>query len=549
MNKKGRVLLIGAEDEENLAIRYLGAVLEKEGHEVKISPCSKNQEINGVIRDIKKFKPDLVGISIAFQSLANIYFDLVEKIKVVNPSVHITVGGHFPTFEYAKILETQKGIDSVIRFEGEIPIVQLINSLIGENDLSKVSNLVYRENKKENNKIKENSCLYRFPVLDELPFPLRLDKAQIRLGERFATVVASRGCFYSSCLYCCIGAFHSKKEGKKYSLRTPDNVASEISELYHKQKIRLFQFHDDNFMLPSKKETIKRFQDLKLALEDKNIDLNNIAFLIKARPDTINREVADALNDLGVVGIFLGIENASESGLKSLIRGAKIKDVYNALDVLNNYEIAVTFNLLIFHPNATLDEFNENIYFIKKNSNHPLDFGRAEIVAGSPLNRQVIDENLLRNKWPNWDYKIKDESCEKLFRINKVTFRKEGSNYSKLSHFLIALAYQAYTVNRFYKGPLAENLLSESNVLIVKSNEFILENLLKIYKLSFEFESKNDLDLVYNSIKKRSAELIYESEKLSNKMNRLQTLEKSFKDHRIENSAQNYKIPQKIFRI
>ena len=475
MDKKGNILLIGAEDEENLAIRYLGAVLGIEGHEVKISPCSSYQEINAVIRDIKKFKPDLVGISIAFQSLANMFFDLSKKIKAQDPCVHITVGGHFPTFEYKKILETQKEIDSVIRFEGEKPIIQLIDSIVDGNgscyDFSKVNNLVYREteieteieNKIKGCQIKENPCIYKFQDLDELPFPLRLEKAQIRLGERFATIVASRGCFHSSCLYCCIGAFHSKKEGKKYSLRTPNNIASEIAELYHTKKIRLFQFHDDNFMLFSKNENIRRIKEIKLALEDKNIDLKSIAFLIKARPDTINKEVADALNELGVVGIFLGIENASESGLKSLIRGASIKDINNALDVLKNYKIAVTFNLLIFHPNATLDEINENIYFIKNHSNYPLDFGRAEIVAGSPLERQVINENILRNKWPNWDYKIKDESLEKLFNINKATFRKKGSNYQKLSHSLIALAYQSYTVNRLYPGPSADKLLKESN--------------------------------------------------------------------------------------
>ena len=125
--------------------------------------------------------------------------------------------------------------------------------------------------------------------------------------------------------------------------------------------------------------------------------------------------------------------------------------------------MAITFNLLIFHPNATLDEINENIVFMKRNSGYAWDFGRAEIVAGSPLEKQAISEGIRKGNWPNWDYTIKDAATEKLFNINRMTFRKEGCSYGRMVHQMIALTYHSHVVRHLYPGPAAEKLFSESN--------------------------------------------------------------------------------------
>ncbi|NOZ81591.1 MAG: B12-binding domain-containing radical SAM protein [Candidatus Micrarchaeota archaeon] len=542
MKRDLKVLLVGAEEEENLSIRYLAAVLDEKGYHAEIAGCSDYKDFRGVIKTVKKSRPGLIGISIAFQRLASMFFELVSEIRKAGYEGHITVGGHFPTFEYRKILETQRGIDSVIRFEGEQPIVELAEFCEGKREITSVKNLVYRDS----GRLRENPCICRFQDLDKLPFPVRDKKPQIRLGERFATLVSSRGCFHSRCLYCCIGAFHSKKAGSKYSLRSPDNVAREISELYHKRGVRIFQFHDDNFMLPSRDDNVKRLKEIRNALLREGVDPNDVAFLIKARPDSIDEEVASMLEEIGVVGIFLGIENASESGLKALTRGTNLDEIYNALNVLKN-RFAVTYNLLIFHPTATLDEINENIYFIKNNLDCPFDFGRAEIVAGSPLERLVINEKLIRGEWPNWDYRIKDDAVQKMFEINLATFRRKGSNYSQLAHTLIALFYRAHVVNRIYPGKVSRNLLDKTKKLIEKSNRFILEKILGMYRLTAEAEPETEE--LFLSIRDGSKRLLSEAKSLSRAMHRLQILERKFKNMKLDFSPQESFIITKIFKL
>ena len=540
---KAKVLLIGFEDEENLSIRYLAAVLERDGHLVRIAPCSNSSQINRGLREITKFKPDLIGISIAFQSLSDIFFDLVSRTRSQGYRGHITVGGHFPTFEYKKILETQPGIDSVVRFEGESAILKLANSIAAPTDLYTVNNLVFRTV----DGIHENPCVNSFQNLDELPFPHR-EKTMERLGEKFATLVSSRGCWHSSCLYCCIGAFHSQKR-EKFALRSPENIASEIGELFHRRKVRLFQFHDDNFMLSSRKETVNRIFDLKKAIESENIDTKNLAFLIKARPDTIDDEVASALKELGVVGVFLGIENASESGLKSLVRGVKLESINLALKSLEKFEIIPTFNLLIFHPRATLEEIDANLMFLKNNPYFPFDFGRAEVVAGSPLEMMLIAEGKLKGSWPKWNYSIDDERVEKMFRINLASFRGKDSLYSDMMQSTIALGYDAYLLKKLHPGPITDKLFLYARNLILKINISILDYILKMRSMiddpGFE-EYTSDFSKQLNA---SCEEQIRAVRDLEERMARLQISERAFKVFGIGSMVQELPILNSIFHF
>lgn len=544
-NKKGKVLLVGAEDEENLAIRYLGAELIRNGNQVKIAGCSNYQMFKNVLDEFESFQPDMVAVSMAFQSMAIMFLDLIQEIKQIKPEVHITVGGHFPTFEYEKILK-YGAIDSVIRFEGEEAISTLIDAVINRENLINVPNLVYRS---QDGSFHENSLLNEFPDLDNLAFPVREKTPQIRLGERFSTLVSSRGCFHSRCIYCCIGAFHKPKTGLPYTLRTPENVAQEMAELYKKNNVRLFQFHDDNFLLPSTKSSYDRLNSLRKSLIKEKVNLDDIALLIKTRPDGISEEILTLLEELGAVGVFLGVENASDSGLKSLARAATMDDVNYSLQLLKNFDMGVTFNLLMFHPRATLEEINENIYFMNKNKEMAFDFGRAEIVAGSPLERLVKRKGLLMGDWPHWDYRIQDDATEKMFRINALTFYRDQSPYPELSHKLIALSYRSELLQRFYPGKKAQKLKNEALNLIQTCNEFTLECLLDIYRMVPETGIEEKLEILANKMDQCYGDSSKNVDKLAEKIWRFQVLGKKFQEQGVDDYLQDSATIGKIFRI
>ncbi|MDD1764196.1 MAG: radical SAM protein, partial [Methanobacteriaceae archaeon] len=273
---------------------------------------------------------------------------------------------------------------------------------------------------------------------------------------------------------------------------------------------------------------------------------SQIGLLIKTRPDALDWEVVSLLKELGAVGVFLGVENASPSGLRALGRGSKQDKINEALELLKG-NLSVTFNLLIFHPRATLQEINENIYFMKDHLDLAFDFGRAEIVAGSPLEKMVQRKNLLRGQWPHWDYRIVDDAMEKMFRINALTFYKEDSPYPALSHMLIALSYRSQLLNRFYPGKKSQKFQRETENLILTSNEFTLKNLLEIYHMVAYGE--DEIDLLYHQMEAFYAFLTNKASDLSGRMARFQLVEKKFKKRGVDNYLQNSKTMERIFRI
>jgi radical SAM superfamily enzyme YgiQ (UPF0313 family) len=300
-------------------------------------------------------------------------------------------------------------------------------------------------------------------------------------------------------------------------------------------------------MLPSKTETIKRFTVLKKAIEAKKINTKDIAFLIKARPDTIDEEVASAMKELGVVGVFLGIENASESGLKALVRRVTLEDLYRAIIALKKYEIAITYNLLIFHPTATIEEINKNIDFVRENIQFPFDFGRAEVVAGSPLERILINKNNLIGSWPHWNYIIDDESVERMFKINLNTFRGKNSQYSELMQLLIALSYQAYTLRRLHEGPVSNELFLKTSELIKKINISIIEKIESMCDMSINSTSDENVEKFYNELSMNCQKFLESAYDLRNKMKRLSIAENVFQNFAIKDLVQKYTFFRNVF--
>jgi anaerobic magnesium-protoporphyrin IX monomethyl ester cyclase len=484
--KSMKVLIIGAEDEENLAVRYLASYIESRAHRPVIAGYSMDAQSRDVLDAVRKTRPGLIAVSIAFQSLASLYFDLIAEIRKQGYNGHIIVGGHFPTFEFRKILETQPGVDSVGRFDGEETVAALADALASGQDLSAVPNLVYRAN----GGLRENECLHRFPDLDALPFPLRSRRLQKRLGESFATLVSSRGCWHSSCLYCCIGAFHRQKE-QRFALRSAESVAREIASLVGTKGARVVQFHDDNFMLSTKEKTLARIEALTQALRECRVDRGRLAFLVKARPDVVDDETAEALRDFGCVGVFLGIENASSSGLKSLIRAATPEHIDTSFLALRSRGIAVTYNLLVFHPKATLSEIDDNIRFPGNHLDSPFDFGRAEIVAGSPLEGLVNRTGLVRGEWPEWDYVLEDPAVDKMCDAYRLIFRAPESAYGGTAHALIALGYYAAVVQRLCPGAVSSGLEQDCARLVTGWNTWLIGAMRSLRDISLTGDAEN----------------------------------------------------------
>jgi radical SAM superfamily enzyme YgiQ (UPF0313 family) len=142
------VALVGAEIEENLSIRYLAAELEAGGFTSSIVPFNESVESDGVVRDVCAAEPLVVGISIPFQARAPALLGLATQLRLAGYRGHITVGGHFATFEHAGILRDYRAIDSVVRHEGEYTLADVCKAVRDGISLGGIPGTTVRENGK-----------------------------------------------------------------------------------------------------------------------------------------------------------------------------------------------------------------------------------------------------------------------------------------------------------------------------------------------------------------------------------------------------------------
>src|SRR5205823_1761774 len=153
-------------------------------------------------------------------------------------------------------------------------------------------------------------------------------------GIPFIPLMASRGC-WEACNYCSIVAFYKDARayggGKLIRHRSPANVAEEMSILWHKAGgAGIFCFHDDNFLLPKPGTSLTRIREIRQALEQNGVG-RAIALVGKSRPDCVDAELARELRQLGVVRLYIGVENAAEAGADHLHRGTPAARASQAL--------------------------------------------------------------------------------------------------------------------------------------------------------------------------------------------------------------------------
>jgi methylmalonyl-CoA mutase cobalamin-binding subunit len=86
-----KILLAGADYEENLSIRYLSGSLKNAGHETVLAAFNVAAEISAVANAAQD--ADLVGLSICFQARAKEFLALAREIKSRDPKKLVVAGG------------------------------------------------------------------------------------------------------------------------------------------------------------------------------------------------------------------------------------------------------------------------------------------------------------------------------------------------------------------------------------------------------------------------------------------------------------------------
>ena len=291
-----------------LGLLSLGAVLEKEGYEVKIYDSDLlNSTLTNLMEFVKNYKPDFIGI---YCNTSN-YHRVVEYIKHIKEvsSSSVCLGGPHSVIEPENILKKTKA-DFIVMGEGEETIINLLEVLKNKGQFSNVKGLVFKNN---NGDIVVNEKRAFVQDINSLPMPARhlvpIEKYRPSPHHYkelpMTTMMVSRGCPFG-CLFC------SSRNvwGRSYRAKSVDKVIEEIKFLIEEYKIKNINFWDDLWGLND--EWVKEFCNKIIKEKIK------VSWSCERRVDTGNLEIMKLMRKAGCYSIFYGIESFDQECLDAI---------------------------------------------------------------------------------------------------------------------------------------------------------------------------------------------------------------------------------------
>jgi len=329
-----------------VGLGYVAESLEVNNIDYAIFDMGLDYTEDQLINKIKELKPDLLGITM--MTMHHLFhYKIITNIKNIFPELKIVVGGPHASTYRIKMLEGCEQIDFGIVLEGEESIVELCKGVPFIN----IKGLIFREN----NQIIYNGDREFIINLDNIPFP-KYRKFEINkyLAGTFG-IHTTRGCPFE-CIYCPV----KTAIGKRFRVRSPHNVVSEI-EYWHNKGYNNFAMWDDNFTMIQ-----KRVHEICDLLEIKNFNNLRISVPNGIRGDKADFNLLSKMKNVGFQMISFGIESAENKVLAGLKKGTQIETMEEAVKnaVKLGYDICLYF--IIGSPNETYKDFEKSYAFAQK---------------------------------------------------------------------------------------------------------------------------------------------------------------------------------------
>lgn len=308
----------------------------------------------GILEEIKREKPDVVGISIPSmpQMLAGMTLGYLIK-QEAKLGCHVTVGGpHISMLrdELAKVPSIFSLFDSAVVFDGEVPLLKLVEAVTNKTDLSQIPNLIYKNgdeirvnDRKPQEKIQDLSL----PDFDGLPLNRYLAPNLV------LPLLTARGCYFGKCAFCNVGY----GEPEAFSQLKAEQLADQMMALHEKYGTRHIFFADEAV-------TPRNLRNLSPIMEKLGTPIlwgGCVRF-----EKVISGELLERMHRGGCRMILFGLETASEAMIRLMVKGTALDDMSR---ILHESHASGIWNHTFFFfgfPGETLQDAQETVNFLYK---------------------------------------------------------------------------------------------------------------------------------------------------------------------------------------
>jgi radical SAM superfamily enzyme YgiQ (UPF0313 family) len=463
------ILLVGFQDQDNLGLRYLSSRLREKGHHTRIISFSK--EVGPILKVIKEFNPLIVGFSLIFQYMTPDFSDLIASLRQGGVKSHFTIGGHYPSFEYETLLKSIPGLDSVVRFEGEDVLLELVDCILNGKNHRKIDNIARRD---ADNQLVVNPSRAGGKNLDSLPWPDRDDIDYLSMALPMASILGSRGCSWD-CSFCSNTAFYKGNGTRGRRFRNPTDVVDEIEYLHSERGVQAILWQDDDFLAGGRK-AVQWAHNIAKQCIDRGLH-NGVRWKISCRSDEIDSDIIDPLIAAGLTHVYLGVESGAQTSLSSMNKRLSPGDHFNAKRILQDKGLSFDFGFMLLYPWSTFETVRSELRFLQDFAGDgvsPAGFSRMLAYAGTPVEDQLAADNRLKKGDVTATYSFLDPRLDFLWEWLYGTYglRNQDSmgtyNLLRLLNFEAAINLPDRSTNPVYREAL-KGIISVSNTIMVQS--------------------------------------------------------------------------------
>lgn len=394
-----RFVMISLCDRGNLGARQLVARAKALGHETFLvnfgeyehdtyrfseEAWSRSPESDGaLVALLKRLRPEAIGVSYRSR-MADLAAELAPLIRRACPNVPIVAGGIGATSDP----------EDADRWADEV--------CIGEADSVLESVLTGSAPPRVRGTLLEN--------LDEAPFPDYTPETtwtivrgnvihpdgRLDNDKGAYPLLTSRGC-PRACTYCHNSTVHELYGGQTYCRqRSVGNVMAEIRLALARWPLKILSIYDDLFIANPDWvfEFARELRTLWTATKQP------LRFWCMTHPVYIRADVIQALVDVGLEEVCLGVQSGSDRILKLYRRGTTREQILRACDILARFPVTVKIDIISANPMETQEDILDTMRLLQK---MPMRFDRARgrwhpglsrlaIFPGSKIAEQVTQE-------------------------------------------------------------------------------------------------------------------------------------------------------------
>jgi len=408
---------------EPLALEYLGAALQQDGHNVGILDLRLHPaDLESTLRELQ---PQLVGVT-AFSMHVRRALELCRSVKQLAPGCQTIVGGHHATFLPEDFFADC--VDFVVSGEGTGPIRVVTRALEQGTACPPTDGLWVRSER-------GFGCAGTQKLMTRRDFNgLIAPDRTLTQPDRYryfidwmkpvALLRTTAGCPYR-CTFCSIW----KAMDGHYLIR---DIAPVVDELGDIQEDWVFLVDDEAF--------INRKRMLELAASIKAAGIRK-RFFTYCRIDTLlrNSDAVRAWRDIGLERLFIGIDAISRKDLDAYNKKCGLAEIEAGLELARQLGIDV-FAQFVVNTDYSKRHFQQLARFIDHHRIQYPSFTVLTPLPGTDLLKtfdQVVERQ--PNGRPNWDL----FDCQNAVTATHLTPQEFRREYRNLYH-LFKGAYTQY---------------------------------------------------------------------------------------------------------